>query len=33
MEAGNLVVIHQKHLAGQHVVRLYQRVMRNKEPP
>jgi transposase len=30
VEAGNLVVIHQKHLAGQHVVRLYQRVKRKK---
>jgi len=30
IEAGNLVVIHQKHLAGQHVVRLYQRVKRKK---
>ena len=28
IEAGNLVVIHQKHLAGHHVVRLYQRVKR-----
>jgi transposase len=30
VEAGNLVVIHQKHLAGQHVVRLYQRVRRKR---
>jgi transposase len=30
IEAGNLVVVHQKHLAGQHVVRLYQRVKRKK---
>ena len=30
IEAGNLVVIHQKRLAGQHVVRLYQRVKRKK---
>jgi transposase len=30
VEAGNLVVIHQKHLAGQHVVRLYQRVKRKR---
>lgn len=30
IEAGNLVVIHQRHLAGQHVVRLYQRVKRKK---
>ena len=30
IEAGNLVVIHQQHLAGQHVVRLYQRVKRKK---
>lgn len=30
IEAGNLVVIHQKHLAGQHVVRLYQRLKRKK---
>jgi transposase len=30
IEAGNLVVIHQKHLAGQHVVRLYQRVKRKR---
>jgi transposase len=30
VEAGNLVVVHQKHLAGQHVVRLYQRVKRKK---
>jgi transposase len=28
IEAANLIVIHQKHLAGQHVVRLYQRVKR-----
>lgn len=28
IEAGNLVVIHQKQLAGRHVVRLYQRVKR-----
>jgi transposase len=28
VEAGNLVAIHQKHLAGQHVVRIYQRVKR-----
>jgi len=30
IEAGNLVVIHQRHLAGQHVVRLYQRVKRKR---
>ena len=30
VEAGNLVVINQKHLAGQHVVRLYQRVRRKR---
>lgn len=30
VEAGNLVVIHQKHLAGRHVVRLYQRVRRKR---
>ena len=30
IEAGNLVVIHQKHLAGRHVVRLYQRVKRKQ---
>lgn len=30
VEAGNLVVIHQRHLAGTHVVRLYQRVKRKK---
>ncbi|HWC15636.1 MAG TPA: IS110 family transposase [Terriglobales bacterium] len=30
IEAGNLVVIHQKHLAGRHVVRLYQRVKRKR---
>jgi hypothetical protein len=30
IEAGNLVVMHQKHLAGQHVVRLYQRIKRKK---
>lgn len=30
VEAGNLVVIHQRHLAGQHVVRLYQRVKRKR---
>lgn len=30
IEAGNLVVIHQKRLAGQHVVRLYQRVKRKR---
>ena len=30
IEAGNLVVVHQRHLAGQHVVRLYQRVKRKK---
>lgn len=30
VEAGNLVVIHQKRLAGQHVVRLYQRVRRKR---
>jgi hypothetical protein len=29
-QAGNLVVIHQRHLAGQHVVRLYQRVKRKR---
>src|SRR5437867_13022711 len=30
IEAGNLVVIHQQHLAVQHVVRLYQRVKGKK---
>lgn len=30
VEAANLVVIHQRHLAGRHVVRLYQRVRRKK---
>jgi len=30
IEAGNLVVIHQRRLAGQHVVRLYQRVKRKR---
>ena len=30
VEAGNLVVIHQRHLAGRHVVRLYQRVKRKR---
>jgi transposase len=30
IEAGNLVVVHQKRLAGQHVVRLYQRVKRKR---
>jgi hypothetical protein len=30
IEAGNLVVVHQKRLVGQHVVRLYQRVQRKK---
>jgi transposase len=30
VEAANLVVIHQKHLAGRHVVRLYQRVKRKR---
>lgn len=30
IEAANLIVIHQKHLAGQHVVRLYQRVKRKR---
>ena len=30
IEAGNLVVINQKPLAGQHVVRLYQRVKRKR---
>jgi transposase len=30
VEAGNLIVIHQRHLSGQHVVRLYQRVKRKK---
>jgi transposase len=30
IEAGNLVVVHQRHLAGQHVVRLYQRVKRKR---
>jgi len=29
-EAGNLVVVHQKHLPGEHVVRLYQRVKRKR---
>jgi transposase len=28
IETANLVVIHQKHLAGRHVVRLYQRIRR-----
>ena len=30
IEAGNLVVIHPRHLAGKHVVRLYQRVKRKR---
>lgn len=30
IEAGNLVVMHQKQLAGRHVLRLYQRVKRKK---
>jgi transposase len=30
IEAANLVVIHQRHLAGRHVVRLYQRVRRKR---
>jgi len=30
IEAGNLVVVHQQHLAGEHVVRLYQRVKRKR---
>ena len=30
VEAGNLVVINQKHLSGQHVVRLYPRVRRKR---
>ena len=30
VEAGNLVVIHQKRLAGQHVARLYPRVRRKR---
>ena len=30
IEAGNLVVVHQKHLLGEHVVRLYQRVKRKR---
>ena len=30
IEAANLIVIHQKRLAGQHVVRLYQRVKRKR---
>ena len=30
VEAGNLVVINQRHLAGTHVVRLYQRIKRAK---
>jgi transposase len=30
VEAGNLVVIHQRRLAGSHVVRLYQRIRRAK---
>ncbi len=30
VEAGNLVVIHQRQLAGTHVVRLYQRIKRRK---
>jgi transposase len=30
VEAANLVVIHQRHLAGRHVVRLYQRVSRKR---
>jgi transposase len=30
IEAGNLIVVHQRHLAGQHVVRLYHRVKRKR---
>jgi len=30
VEAGNLVVINQRRLAGSHVVRLYQRIRRAK---
>ena len=30
VEAGNLVVINQRRLAGSHVVRLYQRIRRTK---
>ena len=30
IEAGNMVVVHQKHLPGEHVVRLYQRVKRKQ---
>jgi hypothetical protein len=30
IEAGNMVVVHQKHLPGEHVVRLYQRLKRKK---
>jgi len=30
IEAANLVVLHQRHLAGQRVVRLYQRIKRKK---
>ena len=30
VEAGNLVVVNQRHLAGTHVVRLYQRIKRAK---
>jgi len=30
IEAGNLVVVHQKHLSGEHVVRLYRRVKRKR---
>jgi len=30
VEAGNLVVINQRHMPGQHVVRLYQRVKRKR---
>jgi transposase len=30
IEGGNMVVVHQKHLPGEHVVRLYQRLKRKK---
>jgi hypothetical protein len=33
VEAGNLVVIYQRRLAGSHVVRLYQRIQRAKNHP
>jgi hypothetical protein len=33
IEAGNLVVVHQKHLPGEHVIRLYQRVKRKRNLP